>query len=233
MTSRNKKILWSIAGATVVALVAMYFCVPPVHNWINSVIGRNEKAIPKPGEAGEAEYEYGTPSEVIEREIIDVPRDSILDSLMKADTAHVGVVRPIDGPQPAHVEGFGEGPLPPAPTEENMPGKNDTENTEELQQLEQMQPVVEDIAEIEQHSSENPVINKKIVACRAAFNKLLATFRTYQSEPTPKLKADGMKQKDMMLKSLTQLMKLSQENNDEAGMEEAADLRREVNKMEF
>lgn len=37
-----------------------------------------------------------------------------------------------------------------------------------------------------------------------------------------------------MLKLLTQLMKLAQTNgNDEAGLEEAADLRREVNKMLF
>ena len=104
---------------------------------------------------------------------------------------------------------------------------------QQLEQMEQMQTTVEDIVEIEQHTSENPVINKKIVECRTSFNKLLTLYREYQSAPTPKLKTDGIKQKDALIKLLTQLMKLSQPKNDEAGMEEAADLRREVNKMEF
>ena len=43
----------------------------------------------------------------------------------------------------------------------------------------------------------------------------------------------GAKRKEELLTDLTQLMKLSQKNNDDAGMEEAADLRREVNKMNF
>lgn len=234
MTRKNKKILWSIAGATVAALIIMYLFVTPVHNWVNSVIGKKENTLPKPGDSSSAEFEYGKPVEVIETETIDVPRDSILDSLMRADTAHVGVVRPIDGPQPAHVEGFGEGPLPPAPTEENIPNKEALDNPELNAPTGQVDPNnPEEIVEIEQHTSENPAINKKIVACRAAFDKLLATYNTYRQAPTPKLKADGIKQKDLLLKSLTQLMKLSQASNDEPGMEEAADLRREVNKMEF
>ena len=235
MTDKNKKILWSIAGATLAVLIALYCFVPPVHNWVNHVIGRNEKELPKPNGNGE-EYEYGTPVEQIEKERIDVPRDSLLDSLIQADTTLMaGVVNPVEGPPPAHVEGFGEGPLPPAPTDDNLPNKNPTpaDDPQQLEQMEQMQTTVEDIVEIEQHTSENPVINKKIVECRTSFNKLLALYREYQSAPTPKLKTDGIKQKDALIKLLTQLMKLSQPKNDEAGMEEAADLRREVNKMEF
>lgn len=236
MTQKNKKILWSIVGATVVALLAMYMFVTPVHNWINSVIGRNERAYPKPDNSSEAEYEYGAPVEKIEGEIIDVPRDSILDSLLRADTATMGVVNPLDGPAPGHVEGFGEGPLPPAPSEDNLPNKDGDLNEvdeKELEQLEHMVPTLEEIVEIEQHTSSNAAVNKKIVACRNAFNKLLECYREYKTNPTPKLKADGKKQKDALLVALSQLMKLSQTNNDEAGMEEAADLRREVNKMEF
>lgn len=238
MSDKNKKILWSIAGATVVALLAMYIFVKPVHKWVNTLIGKNEKSYPQPEKnkgGGDAEYEYGAPVENIEGEIIDVPRDSILDSLLRADTAMVGVVRPIDGPAPAHVEGFGEGPLPPAPSEENMPNKaGESEADEkELEQLENMLPSLEEIVDIEQHTSTNPAVSKKIVACRNAYNKLVACYKEYRAEPTAKLKADGKKQKEALLNSLSQLMKLSQANNDEAGMEEAADLRREVNKMEF
>ena len=232
MTIKNKKILWSIAGATVVALVAMYLWVTPVHNWVNSLIGRNEKNYPQPKPGDDVEYEYGTPVEELEGETIEVPRDTLLDSLMMADTTLIGVVRPVDGPPPTHVEGFGEGPLPPAPSEENMPGKNEL-SPEEQAQLEQMMTSVEDILEIEQHTSEFPAINKKIAECRTGFNKLLSIYRDYQSDPTPKLKSEGAKQKEALLKSLTQLMKLSQSKNDDSGMEEAADLRREVNKMDF
>lgn len=229
MTSRNKKILWSIAGATVVTLAMLYFFYPPVHNWINSVIGRNENTIPKPGNTGE-EYEYGRPVEELEAEKIEIQRDSLLDSLINADTTlTAGVVRPIDGPQPTHVQGFGEGPLPPAPTEDNMPIKNpDEQNPDE--QLNEGNELIE----IEQHVSENAAINKKIVECREAYNKLHETYKEYVANPTPKLKYDGNKQKEAVLKMLTQLMKLAQTNgDDEAGLEEAADLRREVNKMLF
>ena len=209
VTSKNKEILWYIAGATIVVLVALYLFVPPVHSWVNSVIGRD-----------------------IEGERIDVPRDSLLDSLLMADTTLVGVVRPVDGPAPAHVEGFGEGPLPPAPSEDNLPNKNEL-SPEEQAQLENIAPSVEDILDIERHSSSNPAVNKKIAECRLAFDKLISAYREYQTEPSPKLKTEGAKQKEALLKSLTQLMKLSQTKNDDAGMEEAADLRREVNKMEF
>ena len=137
MTDKNKKILWSIAGATLAVLIALYCFVPPVHNWVNHVIGRNEKELPKPNGNGE-EYEYGTPVEQIEKERIDVPRDSLLDSLIQADTTLMaGVVNPVEGPPPAHVEGFGEGPLPPAPTDDNLPNKNPTP-ADDPQQLEQM-----------------------------------------------------------------------------------------------
>ena len=103
MTIKNKKILWSIAGATVVALVAMYLWVTPVHNWVNSLIGRNEKNYPQPKPGDDVEYEYGTPVEELEGETIEVPRDTLLDSLMMADTTLIGVVRPVDGPPPTHV----------------------------------------------------------------------------------------------------------------------------------
>jgi hypothetical protein len=232
MTSKNKKILWYIAGATLVALVAMYIFVPPVHNWVNSVIGRDEKGFPQPNQGDTVEYEYGTPVESIEGERIEVQRDSLLDSLVMADTTLAGVVVPVDGPPPAHVEGFGEGPLPPAPSEDNLPTKNEL-TPEEQAQLEGIMPSVEDIMEIEKHTSDIPAVNKKIAECRLAFDKLLGTYREYQTEPSTKLKAEGSKQKESLLKALTQLMKLSQTKNDEAGMEEAADLRREVNKMEF
>ena len=144
MTSKNKEILWYIAGATIVVLVALYLFVPPVHSWVNSVIGREEKSFPKPNSGDDVEYEYGTPVEDIEGERIDVPRDSLLDSLLMADTTLVGVVRPVDGPAPAHVEGFGEGPLPPAPSEDNLPNKNEL-SPEEQAQLENIAPSVEDI----------------------------------------------------------------------------------------
>ena len=232
MTSKNKEILWYIAGATIVVLVALYLFVPPVHSWVNSVIGREEKSFPKPNSGNDVEYEYGTPVEDIEGERIDVPRDSLLDSLLMADTTLVGVVRPVDGPAPAHVEGFGEGPLPPAPSEDNLPNKNEL-SPEEQAQLENIAPSVEDILDIERHSSSNPAVNKKIAECRLAFDKLISAYREYQTEPSPKLKTEGAKQKEALLKSLTQLMKLSQTKNDDAGMEEAADLRREVNKVEF
>ena len=231
MTSRNKKILWSIAGATVVTLALLYFFFPPVHNWVNSVIGRNEKTIPKPGNNNGNEFEYGTPVESFEAEKLDIQRDSLLDSLINADTTLMaGVVRPIDGPQPTHVEGFGEGPLPPAPSEENMPIKNPDEQDAEGEGENAEQQLIE----IEQHVSQNPAINKKIVECREAYNKLHDVYRQFVANPTPKLKSEGNKQKDAVLKLLTQLMKLAQTNgNDEAGLEEAADLRREVNKMLF
>ena len=225
MTARNKKILWMIAVATVVALVLLYILCPPVHRWGNSLLGRNEKELPKPDTTRVEEYEYGTPVEEITAETIDVPRDSVLDSLMRADTIPPGIANPVQGPAPAHVPGFGEGPLPPSPNVNSVPdvnGDNTAADNAESQ-----------VEEIEIHTSENPAVNAKIMECREAFNRLGALFAEYGTTPTPKLKADGAKQKDALLKELTKLMKLSQASNDEAGMEEAADLRREVNKMIF
>ena len=52
-------------------------------------------------------------------------------------------------------------------------------------------------------------------------------------KPTSEMQEIGSKRKEELLKELSQLMKASQAANDDAGMEEAADLRREVNKMRF
>ena len=58
-------------------------------------------------------------------------------------------------------------------------------------------------------------------------------YNEFAKKPTVEMQELGAKRKEELLTDLTQLMKLSQKNNDDAGMEEAADLRREVNKMNF
>lgn len=226
MTAKNKKILGYIAGATVAALVLLYIFCPPVHKWGNSLLGRNEKEIPKPDTTNvDNEYEYGQPVEEIEVETLDVPRDSMLDSLALADSLlAAGIVRPIDGPPPTHVPGFGEEPPPPAPSVDDVPG-----TTKEAMQ--EVTPI--DLNEMEQHVSPIATVNSKIKACRVKYNKLLDIYGEFAKKQTVEIQELGLKRKEELLNDLTQLMKLAQKNNDDEGMEEAADLRREVNKMNF
>lgn len=225
MTSRNKIIYGWIAVAAVVALVLLYIFCPPVHHWGNALLGRDEKGLPKPDTTRVDEFEYGRPVEEVEIEKIDVPHDSLLDSLALADSLlTAGIVKPVDGPPPTHVPGFGEGPLPPAPSADDVPGTS----KEELQEV---TPVV--ATELEQHVSTVGAVNSKIVACRTKYNKLVDLYKEFAKKPTVEMQELGAKRKEELLTDLTQLMKLSQKNNDDAGMEEAADLRREVNKMNF
>ncbi len=240
MTRRNKNILWSVVGVTVATLIALYLFVPAVHNWVNDLIGNNEKMYPTPGSSDNVEYEYGIPVENLETEKLDIPRDSILDSLIHADsTFTAGVVKPVEGPQPTHVEGFGEGPLPPKPTDENMPIKKDEQNPdqaltpEQIEQMEQATTPVGDAIELELHTSTNLDVNNKMIECRNAYNVLYKVYNEYKSTPTPKLKAEGIKQKENLIESLTQLMDIANKNNDIEGQEESGQLRREVNKMVF
>lgn len=208
------------------ALVLLYFFCPPVHKWGNSVLGRNEKEFPKPDTTRVDEYEYGVPVEEIEGEVIDVPRDSLLDSLILADSSlTAGMVRPVDGPPPGHVPGFGEGPLPPAPSEDDLP----TVASERT--IPTVVPAI--IDEIEQHTSSNAQVSNKMAAARNNYNKLLDLYNEFVKKPTSEMQEIGSKRKEELLKELSQLMKASQAANDDAGMEEAADLRREVNKMRF
>lgn len=225
MTARNKKILWGIVGATFVALVLLYIFCPPVHKWGNALLGRNEKDLPRPDTTKVDEFEYGRPVEEIEVETIDVPHDSLLDSLALADSLlAAGIVKPVEGPPPTHVPGFGEGPLPPAPSTDDIPSTA-------KEDLQEVTPVV--VSELEQHVSTVGAVNSKINSCRSKYNKLLDLYKEFAKKPTVEMQEIGAKRKEELLNDLTQLMKLSQKNNDDAGMEEAADLRREVNKMIF
>lgn len=225
MTTRNKKILWWIVGATVATMVLLYVFCPPVHNWGNALLGRNEKALPKPDTTATNEYEYGVPVESFEVETIDVPRDSLLDSLKMADSIMAAAeVKPLSGPPPTHIEGFGEGPLPPAPSKNQVPGRTQ----EDMQEVTPMS-----LTDLEAHESENAAVNNKIKACRASYNKLMAVYAQFSKMPTAALQEQGAKLKEALLKDLTALMNLSKTKNDDMGMEEAADLRREVNKMQF
>ena len=226
MTTRNKKILLYITGATLAALVLLYIFCPPVHQWGNSILGRNEKDLPKPDTTNvDNEYEYGRPVEEIEVETLDMPRDSMLDSLALADSLlNAGIVRPIDGPPPTHVPGFGEEPLPPAPSIDDVPGTT-------KEDMQGVTPV--DLSEMEQHVSPVAAVNSKIKACRVKYDKLREVYGEFAKKPTVEIQEVGAKRKEELLNDLTQLMKLAQKNNDDEGMEEAADLRREVNKMNF
>ncbi len=225
MTARNKKIMWWSAGAIVVALVLLYLFCPPVHKWGNTLLGRNEKELPKPDTTKVDEFEYGRPVEEIEVETIDVPRDSMLDSLAKADSIlAAGLVRPLDGPPPTHVPGFGEGPLPPAPSTDAVP--NTTEEG-----MQQVTPAT--VGDLELKPSSIAVVNNRINMCRNKYNKLVDLYEEWAKRPTAEMQEIGIKLKEELLTDLTMLMKLSQKHNDEEGMEAAADLRREVNKMNF
>lgn len=207
------------------ALVLLYIFCPPVHRWGNVLLGRNEKDLPKPDTTKVDEFEYGRPVEEIEVEKIDVPHDSLLDSLALADSLlTAGIVRPVDGPPPTHVPGFGEGPLPPAPSADDVPGTS-------KEDLQEVTPVV--VGDLEQHVSTVSAVNSKINSCRSKYNKLVDLYKDFAKNPTVEIQELGAKRKEDLLNDLTQLMKLSQKNNDDAGIEEAADLRREVNKMNF
>jgi hypothetical protein len=225
MTARNKKIMWWSAGAIVVALVLLYLFCPPVHKWGNTLLGRNEKELPKPDTTKVDEFEYGRPVEEIEVETIDVPRDSMLDSLAKADSIlAAGLVRPLDGPPPTHVPGFGEGPLPPAPSTDAVPNTTD-------EGMQQVTPAT--VGDLELKPSSIAVVNNRINMCRNKYNKLVDLYEEWAKRPTAEMQEIGIKLKEELLTDLTMLMKLSQKHNDEEGMEAAADLRREVNKMNF
>lgn len=225
MTARNKKITWWTVGTVVAVLVLLYIFCPPFHKFGNSLLGRNEKEYPKPDSLKVDEFEYGRPVEEIQGETIDVPRDSLLDSLMLADSTLNGMVIPVDGPPPTPVPGFGDGPLPPAPSDDNLP------ITIAEKTIPAVKPVVLD--EIEQHTSSNSSINAKISACRNNYNKLVDLYSEFVKSPSSELQEIGAKRKEEMLKELSQLMKAAQSANDEAGIDEAADLRRQVNKMKF
>ncbi len=217
--------MWWSAGAIVVALVLLYLFCPPVHKWGNTLLGRNEKELPKPDTTKVDEFEYGRPVEEIEVETIDVPRDSMLDSLAKADSIlAAGLVRPLDGPPPTHVPGFGEGPLPPAPSTDAVP--NTTEEG-----MQQVTPAT--VGDLELKPSSIAVVNNRINMCRNKYNKLVDLYEEWAKRPTAEMQEIGIKLKEELLTDLTMLMKLSQKHNDEEGMEAAADLRREVNKMNF
>lgn len=225
MTARNKKILWWIVGATVASIILLYIFCPPVHKWGNALLGRSEKDLPKPDTTMVDEYEYGTPVEELEVETLDVPRDSLLDSLMMADSIMgAAEVKPIEGPPPAHIDGFGEGPLPPSPSTKVVPGRTQ----EDMQQVTPMA-----VADMEQFVSENVAVNNKIKACRASYNRLMAVYKEFAKMPTAALQEQGAKLKEAMLTELTQLMNLAKTKNDDIGMEAAAEMRREVNKMQF
>lgn len=225
MTARNKKILWWTGGAVIAVLVLLYIFCPPVHRLGNALLGRNEKELPQPDTLKTDDYEYGRPVEELEVETIEVPKDSLLDSLMLTDSLVAnGIVKPIVGPPPAHVEGFGEGPLPPAPSVDDLP------NTSK-EAMQEITPVA--YTELEPFESTNSVVSNKIRTCRSSYNKLVKLYNDFTKTPTAELQEQGAKRKEDMLNELTQLMKLSQAKNDDAGMEEAANLRREVNKMNF
>lgn len=225
MTRRNKKIMWWSGGAAIATLILLYVFCPPFQRWSNHLLGKNEKELPKPNNVTNNEYEYGRPVEELDVETLDIPKDSLLDSLLMADSIMgAAQVKPIDGPPPAHVEGFGEEPLPPMPSPKDVPGRT----KEDLQEV-----TPSPAGELEQHVSEYAAVNNKIKSCRMSYNRLLGVYREFAKTPTAALQEQGLKLKENLLNELTQLMKLSQSKNDDAGMEEAADLRREVNKMQF
>lgn len=226
MTAKDKKTAWIVTGAVVAVLLLLYIFCPPVHRFGNKLMGRADKEYPKPDTLKVDEFEYGAPVEDLKGEIIDVPRDSLLDSLLLADsTLMSGVVMPVDGPPPTPVPGFGDGPLPPMPSDADMPAVA-AEKT-----VPAVTPAV--IDEIEQHTSNNASVNSRITSCRNKYNKLLDLYNEFVKKPTSEMQEIGSKRKEELLKELTQLMKASQAANDDGGMEEAADLRREVNKMKF
>lgn len=219
MTARNKKIAWWIAGAVVAVLVLLYLFCPPVHKFGNKLLGRSEKEFPKPDSVEVDEFEYGTPQD-LKGEIIDVPRDSLLDSLMLADTT----MMPIDGPAPTPVPGFGDGELPPMPSEADLPVKIAPVKPEDM-------PASLD--EIEHYASSNATVNSRLTSCREKYRSLHDLYSEFVAHPTVEFKEVGTKRKKELLDALSQLMKAAQSANDSNCEEETAALRREVNKMKF
>jgi len=219
MTAQNKKIAWSIAGTVIAVLVLLYIFVPPVHRFGNRLLGRSEKTYPKPDSLKVDEFEYGVPQD-LKGEIIDVPRDSLLDSLMLADTT----LRPVEGPPPTPVPGFGDGELPPMPSENDLPIKIAPVKPENM-------PV--SIDEIEHFASSNASVNAKLTTCRDNYKKLHDLYNEFVAHPTREYQEVGAKLKKELLGQLSQLMKAAQGANDSNCEEETAALRREVNKMKF
>ena len=219
MTARNKKKIWWAIGAVSAVLVLLYIFCPPVHKFGNKLLGRSEKEYPKPDSVKVDEFEYGVPQD-LQGEIIDVPRDSLLDSLMLADTT----LMPIDGPAPTPVPGFGDGDLPPMPSEDDLPIKIAPVKPENM-------PV--SLEEIEHYASSNASVNTKLSSCRDNYKKLHDLYSEFVAHPTSEYKEIGAKRKKDLLDELSQLMKAAQGVNDDNCLEETADLRREVNKMKF
>lgn len=219
MTARNKKIAWWTVGTVVTVLVLLYIFCPPVHKFGNKLLGRSEKEYPKPDSLKVDEFEYGVPQD-LHGEIIDVPRDSLLDSLMLADTT----LRPVDGPAPTPVPGFGEDDLPPMPSENDLPIKIAPVKPENM-------PL--DLEEIEHYASSNASVNAKLSACRDNYKKLCDLYGEFVAHPTKEYQEVGAKRKKELLDQLSQLMKAAQSANDSNCEEETAALRREVNKMKF
>lgn len=219
MTARNKKIAWWTVGAVVAVLVLLYIFCPPVHKFGNKLLGRSEKEYPKPDSVKVDEFEYGVPQD-LKGEIIDVPADSLLDSLMLADT----VLRPVDGPPPTPVPGFGDDELPPMPSDSDLPIKIAPVKPENM-------PVSLD--EIEHYASANASVNTKLTACRDYYKALCDFYSDFVANPTTESKELGAKHKKELLDALSLLMKAAQGANDSNCEEETAALRREVNKMKF
>lgn len=220
MTARNKKIAWWIVGAVVAVLVLLYLFCPPVHKLGNKLLGRSEKEYPKPDSLKVDEFEYGAPQD-LKGEIIDVPRDSLLDSLMIADTT----LMIVDGPDPTPIPGFGDNDeLPPMPSENDMPIKIAPVKPENM-------PLALD--ELEHYPSQNASVNAKLTACRDSYRKLHDLYSEFVVHPTTEYQEVGNKLKTELLGALSQLMKAAQGANDSNCEEETAALRREVNKMKF
>lgn len=224
MTAHSKKIKWWIAGAVVAALVLLYIFFPPFHKLGNKILGRSEKEYPKPDSLKVDEFEYGTPMD-LEGEIIDVPRDSLLDSLMIADsTLNAGMVMPVDGPAPTPIPGFGDVPLPPEPTDDNLPvaGRGAPLVTPST--------IVDDV---EHNEASNAALNAKLTSCRKNYNKLIEMYNEFVASPSSEMQAAGAKRKSELLTELSQLMKAAESVNDDKCMEETAGMRRKVNTMKF
>ena len=219
MTAQNKKITWWTVGAVAAVLVLLYIICPPVHKFGNKLLGRSEKEYPKPDSLKVDEFEYGVPQD-LQGEIIDVPRDTLLDSLMLGDS----ILRPIDGPPPTPVPGFGDGDLPPMPSEDDLPIKITPVKPENM-------PIGLD--EIEHYASSNAAVNTKLASCRDNYKKLHDLYSEFVIHPTSEYKEIGTQRKKDLLNDLSQLMKAAQSANDDNCLEETAALRREVNKMKF
>jgi len=226
MTARNKKITWGIVGTMLVALVLSYIFIPSFHSMGNRLLGRSEKEFPKPDSLKVDEYEYGAPAQEFKTEHLDVPRDSLLDSIMLGDSTMMpGQVMPVDGPPPTPIPGFGDGPLPPELSESDIPSINAERATPKVT------PVV--IDEVEHHDATNASLNAKLTACRNNYTKLVDLYNEYVVSPTSEMQEIGTKRRSDLLTELSQLMKAAQSANDDNCLEEVANMRRQVNKIKF